>query len=1002
MSSSTRLLSTASALTLLATLIASRPVVVSVAAQASRSPAGRTVTVSSEPDLQQVLASLTSNTTIVLTPGTYALSATLTLRGPLENVGLRGATGRPGDVVLTGGGMMADQRSVPHGVAVTGTVRGLTIADLTIREVAGNAIQLEGTVQRPVLRNLILLNVGQAFIRAGSPGGASADGVVEGSTLEFTTASTRSGTAGIEIAGGARWVVRGNLFRNVKAPPGQMSGPAVLAWQGSRDTLVEGNTFINCQREIAFGQQAHPGGDHAGGAVRNNFVYRDGLVAGDAAIQLVDTRNTAVLHNTVLASGTASAIIEYRSAATTGVEIRNNLLDGPIVGRDGARGTVESNHTQAAAEMFVNAPAGDLHLRPTAGSAIDAAPVLRGAPRDRDGDIRPLGRAADYGADEVTTVDAGARDAGPLQLSAATTGDLGETTTLHASTSDAAGSGLPPPWARTDVGSPLIPGAAVYGSGYFVVLGAGLDIGGQADQFHFAYRTLEGDGEIIARVELLNRADAWGKAGVMIRDELTGGARHAFVAITPSQGLIFQRRHAEGANAVQGAGSMQQVPHWLKLKRSGNTFSAYNSADGVRWTLVGSNTVAINRLAYVGLAVTSRVERTLANAVFSGVTVTAGGDARNAPPTVALTSPQSGASFTAPASIAVAANASDADGSVTRVDFYAGGALVGSDTTAPYAATWTNPPAGTHQLHAVAHDDAGATTPSAQVQVSVTANQPPSVTLTAPAANASFTAPASIGMTASASDADGTIAKVEFFAGATLVGTDTSSPYSATWSNAPAGTYTLSAKAWDNAGGTMISAGVNVTVKAANQPPTVSLTSPASGATFQAPATMTLAAQATDRDGTVAWVDFYAGNTLIGSDPSSPYSFTWSNVPAGTYTLKAVARDNDAAVGTSPLVTVTVSTVTTTLPRSVAFAASPDHTQVTSYAVDVFQAGANPATTSPFRSQNVGKPTPVNGDITVDVSALVQGLPGGTYFFTVSATGPGGTSRSSPSDTFVR
>jgi len=91
-----------------------------------------------------------------------------------------------------------------------------------------------------------------------------------------------------------------------------------------------------------------------------------------------------------------------------------------------------------------------------------------------------------------------------------------------------------------------------------------------------------------------------------------------------------------------------------------------------------------------------------------------------------------------------------------------------------------------------------------------------------------------------------------------------------------------------------------------NTPPTVSLTSPASGATFTAPATINLAATASDADGTVAKVEFYSGTTLLGTDTSAPYTFTWKDVPAGSYTLRAVATDNGSATAQSSSVGVTV------------------------------------------------------------------------------------------------
>jgi hypothetical protein len=92
-----------------------------------------------------------------------------------------------------------------------------------------------------------------------------------------------------------------------------------------------------------------------------------------------------------------------------------------------------------------------------------------------------------------------------------------------------------------------------------------------------------------------------------------------------------------------------------------------------------------------------------------------------------------------------------------------------------------------------------------------------------------------------------------------------------------------------------------------NAAPTVSLTNPAAGPVFTSPASITLNATAVDADGTVSKVEFYNGTTKLGEDLSSPYAFSWTNVPAGTYSLSARATDNAGAVTTSAAVSVTVS-----------------------------------------------------------------------------------------------
>jgi hypothetical protein len=99
--------------------------------------------------------------------------------------------------------------------------------------------------------------------------------------------------------------------------------------------------------------------------------------------------------------------------------------------------------------------------------------------------------------------------------------------------------------------------------------------------------------------------------------------------------------------------------------------------------------------------------------------------------------------------------------------------------------------------------------------------------------------------------------------------------------------------AFDLDGGSTTSVPVTIDVSSTtNQKPTVGLSSPNPGATFSAPATIAIAASAADPDGTVARVEFYSGSTLLGTDTTSPYSFSWTGVAAGSYTLKAIAYDN--------------------------------------------------------------------------------------------------------------
>jgi chitinase len=192
---------------------------------------------------------------------------------------------------------------------------------------------------------------------------------------------------------------------------------------------------------------------------------------------------------------------------------------------------------------------------------------------------------------------------------------------------------------------------------------------------------------------------------------------------------------------------------------------------------------------------------------------TCGGGTNNAP-TAQITSPANGATFTAPANIPIAANASDSDGTVARVDFFQGTTLLGSDTTSPYSFSWTNVPTGTYSLRAVATDSLGATGSSPTVSITVRAatGQPPTVSLTSPNNGASFTCGASVQVAASASDTDGFVSRVEFLDNGNVISSDTTAPYSATWVASPAGSHALTARAVDDTNSSATSPAVNVTV----------------------------------------------------------------------------------------------------------------------------------------------------------------------------------------------
>ena len=171
----------------------------------------------------------------------------------------------------------------------------------------------------------------------------------------------------------------------------------------------------------------------------------------------------------------------------------------------------------------------------------------------------------------------------------------------------------------------------------------------------------------------------------------------------------------------------------------------------------------------------------------------------------------------------------------------------------------------------------------------------PVVALTSPSHNSIFTAASNISLTATASEIGGTISTVGFYNGTTILGSDSSSPYSYVWNSVPAGTYTLTAKATDARLISTTSSPITVTVKP--NLPVVALT---------AKSNIALTATASEVGGTISMVYFYNGTTLLGSDSSAPYSYVWNSVPAGTYTFTAKAVDTKGFSKTSVPVKVTV------------------------------------------------------------------------------------------------
>ncbi|MBN8281215.1 MAG: fibronectin type III domain-containing protein, partial [Gammaproteobacteria bacterium] len=180
----------------------------------------------------------------------------------------------------------------------------------------------------------------------------------------------------------------------------------------------------------------------------------------------------------------------------------------------------------------------------------------------------------------------------------------------------------PPTWLSQDIGAVAAAGSFSGDGSSISVTGSGADIWKTLDEFRFVYRSLSGDGEIIARISSISAADPWAKAGVMMRESLAANSRFALMLMTPgSNGAAFQYRTSTGGSAApsNSQDNVSTLPRWVRLVRQGNTFSGYVSVNGSTWTLRNSTTIAMGSTIYVGLAITSHVDGTLATAAFDNI-----------------------------------------------------------------------------------------------------------------------------------------------------------------------------------------------------------------------------------------------------------------------------------------------------------------------------------------------------------------------------------------------
>jgi regulation of enolase protein 1 (concanavalin A-like superfamily) len=189
----------------------------------------------------------------------------------------------------------------------------------------------------------------------------------------------------------------------------------------------------------------------------------------------------------------------------------------------------------------------------------------------------------------------------------------------------------PQDWTREGVeslalwfkGMPPIYGSFVAGPPTWTLTARGTDIWGEADEFFFAHKLMSGNGTITARVDSMTNTDAWAKPGVMIRESLAANSTHVMIVVTPASGVSFQRRTTVGAESMETTEPGITAPQWVRLTRTGNTFTGEYSANGTTWTTLGSVDMPMLLDTYVGLCLTSHNVNATCTAEFSNVSLPA-------------------------------------------------------------------------------------------------------------------------------------------------------------------------------------------------------------------------------------------------------------------------------------------------------------------------------------------------------------------------------------------
>jgi len=289
------------------------------------------------------------NSHIIVLPGEYKFNQRLQIMA--NNVTILGSTGNPNDVIFKGRGMRPLSLNGGSEILIDVHADNFSLSGVTLEQSANHLIQVraETGADNFTLTNSILRDSYQQLLKVSAShkqnSAFSINGTIRNCVFTYTAGiGPNYYIGGIDAHRTKNWLVENNTFENIASPSKHVAEHAIHFWRQSQHTIVRNNTIINSDRGIGFGL-GDTKDEHIGGVIQGNTIIHNEVnhPFRDAGIILESATGVKVIDNRVLLSSNYPNAIEFRFGHTQNVDIKNNVVLGAIMPRDGASGVVEGN-----------------------------------------------------------------------------------------------------------------------------------------------------------------------------------------------------------------------------------------------------------------------------------------------------------------------------------------------------------------------------------------------------------------------------------------------------------------------------------------------------------------------------------------------------------------------------------------------------------------------------------------------------------------------------------